>query len=98
MGGDTQQVSWQVMAPGGMLVSRASHPTAGVARNPGMHGKFLFIQPNAPVFDQLTAMENSGKLRPLICTEFALQYIAKAHALSATDHAVGKTTMYVGQP
>ena len=98
MGGDTQQVSWQVMAPAGMLVSRASHPTAGVARNPGMHGKFLFIQPNAPALDQLTAMENSGKLRPLICTEFALQHIAKAHALSESGHAEGKIAIYVGQP
>ena len=86
------------MAHGGMLVSIASDPTAGVVRSPGMHGKFLLIQPNAPVFDQLTAMENSGKLWPLICTEFALQHIAKAHALSESGHAVGKIAIYVGQP
>ena len=98
MGGDTQEASWQVMAPGGMLASRASHPTAGVACNPWVHGKFLFIQPDAPVLDQLTAMENSGKLRPLICAEFALQDIAQAHAQSTTGHAVGKIAMYVGQP
>ena len=97
-GGYTQQASWQVMTPSDMLVSVASHPTAGVARNPGMHGKFLFIQPNAPALNQLTAMENSGKLRPLICTEFALHDIAKAHALSETGHAVGKIAIYVGQP
>ena len=63
-----------------------------------MRGKFLFIQPNAPVLDQLAAMVDSGKLRPLICAEFALHDIAKAHALSETGHAVGKIAIYVGQP
>ena len=98
MGGDTQEASWQVMVPGGLLVSIADDPTAGAARHPGMRGKFLFIQPNAPVLDQLAAMVDSGKLRPLICAEFALQDIAKAHALSETGHAVGKIAIYVGQP
>ena len=98
MGGDTQEASWQVMVPGAMLVSIASDPTAAAARHPGMRGKFLFIQPNAPALDQLAAMVNSGQLRPLVCAEFALQDIAKAHALSETGHAVGKIAIYVGQP
>ena len=98
MGGDTQDASWQVMAPGGLMVSIASDPTAGAALHPGMRGKFLFIQPNALVLDQLAAMVDSGKLRPLVCAEFALQDIAKAHALSETGHAVGKIAIYVGYP
>jgi len=98
MGGDTQEKSWQVMAHGGTLVSIASDPAEGAARNPGMHGKYLFIQPNAPVLDQLAAMLDSGKVRPLICAEFSLENIAKAHALSETGHAEGKIAIYVGQP
>jgi len=98
MGGDTQEASWQVMVQGGLLVSIASDPTEGAARHPGMRGKFLFVEPNAPVLDQLAAMVDSGTLRPLVCAEFALQDIAKAHALSETGHAVGKIAIYVGQP
>ena len=98
MGGETQEASWQVMVPGGMLVSIASDPAAGAARHPGMRGTFLFIQPNAPVLDQLAAMVDSGTLRPVICAEFALKDIARAHALSETGHAVGKIAIYVGQP
>ena len=66
MGGDTQKASWRVMVPGGSLVSIASDPTTAAVRHPGMCGKFLFIQPNAPALDRLAAMVNSGQLRPLI--------------------------------
>jgi len=46
----------------------------------------------------LAAMLDSGKVRPLICAEFSLENIAKAHALSETGHAAGKIAIYVGQP
>jgi len=61
-------------------------------------GKYLFIQPNAPALDQLAAMLGSGKAGSSICPQFALENIAKAHALSETGHAVGKIAIYVGQP
>jgi len=64
----------------------------------GMGGKYLFIQPNAPVLDQLAAMLGSGKIGPSICPQFALENNAKAHALSETGHAVGKIAICVGQP
>ena len=96
MGGDTQQASWQIMAPEGMLVSIASEPATGVARWPQLRGEFLFIQPNAPVLEKLAAMVDGGQLRPVIGAEFALHDIQRAHALSETGHAVGKIAIYVG--
>lgn len=98
MGGDTQEASWHVMAAGGMLVSLISDPAPGVAKWPKLRGAFLFIQPNAGVLEQLTAMVDGGKLRPLICAEFALRDIQQAHALSETHHVAGKIALYVGQP
>ena len=53
MGGDTQEASWQIMAPEGMSTSIASDPATGVARRPQQRGEFLFIQPNASVLDKL---------------------------------------------
>ena len=98
MGGDTQEASWHVMAPEGLLVSIASDPATGVARWPQLRGEFLFIQPNAPVLEKLAAMVDGGQLRPVIGAEFALHDIQRAHALSETGHAVGKIAIYVGQP
>lgn len=98
MGGETQEASWHVMAAGGLLVSVVSDPEHGRARWPKLRGTFLFIQPNAAVLKELAEMVDSGKLRPVICAEFALRDIRKAHALSETHHAVGKIALYVGQP
>lgn len=98
MGGDTQEESWHVMAPGGLLVSIASDPSKSAAQWPGLRSEFLFIQPNAPALELLALMVDQGQLRPVIGAEFALQDIQKAHALSETGHATGKIALYVGQP
>ena len=98
MGGDTQEASWHVMAAGGLLVSIVSEPKQDLTRWPKLRGAFLFIQPNAAVLEQLAEMVESGKLRPVICAEFALHDIQRAHALSETHHAAGKIALYVGQP
>jgi len=98
MGGQTQEDSWHVMAPNGLLVSIASDPTAGAALWPGLRGRFLFIQPNAAVLKQLAQLVDHNKLRPVIGAEFALKDIRQAHALSETGHATGKIALYVGTP
>jgi NADPH:quinone reductase-like Zn-dependent oxidoreductase len=98
MGGDTQEASWHVMAAGGLLVSIVSDPKHGITPWPKLRGAFLFIQPSAAVLKQLAEMVDGGKLRPVICAEFALHDIQKAHALSETHHAAGKIALYVGQP
>jgi NADPH:quinone reductase-like Zn-dependent oxidoreductase len=56
------------------------------------------IEPNAAILEQLAKLVEQGKLRPIIGAEFALQDIAKAHALSESGRTVGKIILYVGQP
>ena len=48
VGGRTQEESWAVMSPGGILVSIISDPSEGRAKRPGLRSAFVFIQPNAP--------------------------------------------------
>jgi NADPH:quinone reductase-like Zn-dependent oxidoreductase len=98
VGGETQNASWHVMAPDGMLVSIISDPAAGLVLWPRLRASFLFIKPNAPVLNQLAHLVEQGQLRPIIGAEFALQDIRQAHALSESGHAVGKIALYVGMP
>lgn len=98
MGGDTQEASWHVLAPGGLLVSIVSYPAPALTRWPKLRGAFLFVQPNTTVLEQLPEIVDDGKLRPVNCAEFALHDIQRAHALSETRHAAGKIALYVGQP
>lgn len=98
IGGQVQEASWQVLKPGGILVSIISTPSEEKARAMGVRSAFLFIQSNASILEQLAELVESGKLRPLVGAEFALKDIAKAHALSQSGHAAGKIALYVGKP
>lgn len=98
LGGKVQEASWQVLKPGGMLVSIVSPPPEERGRVLGVRSAFLFIQPDAAILAQLAEMVDSGKLRPVIGAEFALKDIVRAHALSQSGHAIGKIALYIGQP
>lgn len=98
VGGDVQEASWSVIRPGGVLVSVVEPPTAERAAQAGVDGKFVFIQPNAPILRALAGLVDSGVVRPIVGAEFALADVAKAHALSESGRARGKTIIHVGQP
>jgi len=98
VGGEVQEASWSVLKPGGVLVSIISPPSAEKAQALGVKNAFVFIDPNAKVLAEMAKLVDAGKLRPIVGSEFALQDIAKAHALSQTGHAVGKIVLYVAQP
>ncbi len=98
LGGDIQESSWSVMKKGGILVSIVSPPAEEKAKERGVRCAFVFIEPNAAILEQLAKLVEHGKLRPIIGAEFALEDIAKAHALSESGRTVGKIVLYVGQP
>lgn len=98
LGGEIQDTSWSVLKPGGILVSIVSPPSAEKAKALGARSAFVFIEPNAKILDQLAALVDAGKVRPIIGAEFALRDVVKAHALSETGRSIGKIVLYVGQP
>jgi NADPH:quinone reductase-like Zn-dependent oxidoreductase len=98
LGGDIQELSWLVLKPGGILVSIVSPPSDDKAKELGVRGGFVFIEPSAVILEQLAKLVDEGKVRPIVGAEFALKDIAKAHALSETGRSVGKIVLYVGQP
>jgi NADPH:quinone reductase-like Zn-dependent oxidoreductase len=98
LGGQVQEDSWAILRPGGIQVSIISPPDEEKARARGLRGAFVFIGPNAPVLEQLAALVDGGKLRPIVGAEFALRDIVQAHALSESGRTVGKIVLYVGQP
>jgi len=98
LGGQVQEDSWQVLKPGGVLVSIISPPDADKAKAHGVRGAFVFIGPNAPVLERLAAMVDGGRLRPIVGAEFGLRDVARAHALSESGRAVGKIVLLAGTP
>lgn len=98
VGGAAQEASFPLLKSDGVLVSIISPPPKELADKYGVRGEFLVIGPNAEVLEQLAKVVDEGKVRPIIGAEFALQDIAKAHALSEAGHMRGKIVLYVGPP
>lgn len=98
LGGDIQESSWSVLKQDGILVSIVSPPSEEKAKELNVRSAFVFIEPNAPILEELSKLVEQGKLRPVIGAEFALKDIVKAHTLSESGRTVGKIVLYVGQP
>ncbi len=98
IGGEVQDRSWASLKAGGILVSIVSPPSEEVAAAHSARAGFVFIQPDAEVLTRLAALVDTGKIRPIIAAEFALDDIVKAHALSESGRADGKIVLHVGKP
>jgi len=61
MGGDTQERSWKVVKPGGILVSVASPPKAENAAKHGVRRAFVFTQPNAARPGEIAKLADAKK-------------------------------------
>jgi len=98
IGGATQEESWSVLKPGGLLVATAIPPSPDRAKAAGVRASFIFTMPNGAVLEQLAALVDSGQLRPILAREMALADAAKAHALVESGQSKGKIVFHVGQP
>ena len=98
IGGATQEASWGVMRPGGMLVATAMPPAPERAKAAGVRAAFVFTQPRGAVLAQLAERIDAGRLRVLVGQEFALADAAHAHRLGESGQARGKMVLHVSAP
>jgi NADPH:quinone reductase-like Zn-dependent oxidoreductase len=98
IGGQVQEDSWAVLKTGGILVSIVQPPAEERASRSGVQGKFVRIQPNAPILRELAASVDRGIVRPIVGAEFSLKDIPMAHELGESGRARGKTVIHVGMP
>jgi len=97
IGGDTQKRSWQVLKPGGILVSVVSPPPEAVAATHGVRGAFVFIRPSGEQLTQIADLIDGGRMRPVIHTVLPLAEVRQAHVISQTGHARGKIVLQVAE-
>lgn len=71
---------------------------AGTARGwlTGKHLLITSVKPRGGDLEKITAMVETGKIRPVIERVFPLEEIAEAHRLSETGHARGKIVIKIG--
>jgi NADPH:quinone reductase-like Zn-dependent oxidoreductase len=96
IGDDTQERSWQLLKPGGMLVSTIQAPSEETAKAHNVRQGMVFSTP--PIGETLTevnALVEAGKLKPHVSLVLPLEETARAHKLVEGRHTRGKIVLQV---
>ena len=94
MGGDTQQRSWSVLKPGGMLISTIQPPSEEIAAAHGVRQHFVSSTPPiGETLAEVAALVDRGEIKPVVSTVLPLQEIRKAHELIEGGHTRGKIVL-----
>jgi NADPH:quinone reductase-like Zn-dependent oxidoreductase len=91
VGGDTLVRSWQVVKPGGVLVSVVSpRPSFAEAKAHGVRPVWFIVEPNREQLIQIGALIDAGRIRPIIETVLPLSQARQAYEQGARGHTRGK--------
>jgi NADPH:quinone reductase-like Zn-dependent oxidoreductase len=97
IGGETLQRSWQVLKPGGILVSLVEPPSEEKAAEYGVRARLVGAEADAGILTQIAGLVDSGQIRPVVSNVFPLHQIRDAHALSESYHTRGKIAIQVAE-
>ncbi|EJR54905.1 hypothetical protein IIM_01845 [Bacillus cereus VD107] len=89
LGGEVQEKSFQIIKPGGVLVSIVHEPVHEVK---GIKSGFLWLQPSGKQLDELSSLIEAEKIKPIISkiVPFDETGVREAHTLSESQHVRGK--------
>ncbi|MDJ0595090.1 MAG: NADP-dependent oxidoreductase [Pleurocapsa sp. MO_226.B13] len=95
IGGDTQERSWDVLKPGGILVSTASPPSKETAAEKGMRAEMMMVHPLATMLEEIGTMFDRGEVKTFVDRVLPLSEAQQAHELSQNGHVRGKLVLQV---
>jgi NADPH:quinone reductase-like Zn-dependent oxidoreductase len=96
VGGETQARSFEVLAPGGRLVSVVSPPDTGLAAAAQVQADYFIVDVRGPALDELGALFADGALRADIGEVLPLADAPLAHEmLAGRPHRRGKIVLEV---
>jgi NADPH:quinone reductase-like Zn-dependent oxidoreductase len=98
IGGDTQERSWGVLKPGGMLVSVIQAPSEETAAAYDVRQAMVYSSPPiGKVLTEVAGLVDSGQIKPHVSTVLPLEDIQKAHEMVEGRHTRGKLVLQVAQ-
>lgn len=96
MGGETQQRSWKVLKPGGILISTVQPPSQDTALAHGVRQRMIDTAPPIrKVLTEVADLVDNGQLKPIVSTVLPLHEIQKAHEMIEGRHTKGKLVLQV---
>lgn len=95
IGGDTFERSWEVLKPGGFLVSTVASIPEGAPQKYGVRAKTLMTQADGRELAQIADIIDEQKIKPIVTTVLPLSDAQKSHEMSESRHARGKIVLRV---
>src|SRR5262249_1962272 len=78
VGADTLERSWDLLKPGGRLVTIAAD--AESSTDPRVKGAFFIVEPNGEQLASIAALFDSGKLKAFVKAEAPLEQADRAYS------------------
>jgi len=96
VGGDTLQRSWQVIKPGGTLVSVVSpRPSLEEAKAHGVRLVWFIVTPNRDQLSRIGELIDTGRMRAVVETVLPLSETRQAYEQASKRHTRGKIVLRV---
>jgi NADPH:quinone reductase-like Zn-dependent oxidoreductase len=95
VGGETQIRSWDILKPGGILVSTATPPSEETARQRGVRATMMMVQPKASQLIEISNLIDTGLVKTLVENVFSLAEAQQAQMLSQQGHPRGKIVLQI---
>ena len=96
LGGETQQRSWQVLKPGGILLSTVQPPSQEMALAHGVRQRMIGTAPPIrKVLTEASGMVEEHSLKPHVSAVIPLHEIQKGHEMIESHHTRGKIVVQV---
>ena len=95
VGDGTLRRSFEVVKPGGIVVSICAGPDPRLAAKHEARGELSIVRPNAGRLAKIAKMVDAGQLRPVVTREFPLAEAAAAQEISETRRTRGKIVLRV---
>jgi NADPH:quinone reductase-like Zn-dependent oxidoreductase len=79
VGGETQEPSFQILRPGGKLISAVSAPDQEVARHHGVEAAFFLVDVDRQTLTEIAALIDGGELETRVGAVLPLEDACEAH-------------------
>ena len=95
VGGDTTDRSFQVLKPGGFLVSIVGDPSKELAKQKGVEVAHVLCQPSKSQLEEIAKLVEDGKLKPVVDQVYAFADVRTAFESVATRRSRGKIVLEI---
>ena len=95
VGGAALDAAYDLLAPGGRLVTLGSQPSRDKAAARGAHAMFFIVTPDAAELTQLAGLVDEGRLRAVVSQTFPVSDGRRAFESAREARPPGKTVLIV---